>query len=112
MINFIQPGLVITLTAPAGGVVSSQGYVVGNFFAIAAANADAGEKFEGQLVGEVQLNKVAAEAWTEGLPIFWDDTAKLATIVGPANGKIGAATTAAVNPSGTGLVRLDGVSLA
>ncbi|OEY66805.1 DUF2190 family protein [Marinobacter sp. X15-166B] len=102
--NFIQPGQVLTLTAPAGGVVSGGGYLVGDLFAVALHKAEAGDAFEGQLTGVWSLPKTSAQAWTEGAKIYWDGSK--ATTVSTDNTLIGHAAAAAVNPSGTGLVRL------
>lgn len=106
--NYIQPGQVLTLTAPAGGVVSGTGYLIGALFVVALNKADAGEEFEGQCTGVWNLTKTSAEAWTEGAAIYWDATAGEATTNDNtgANPQIGHATAAAANPSATGFVRL------
>jgi len=87
--NFIQPGNVLTLTAPAGGVVSGAGYMIGDLFVVALHDAAEGAAFEGQCVGVWQLPKKSGEAWTEGAAIYWDGsecttTADLATLIGNA----------------------------
>ncbi len=107
MKNFIQPGNVITVAAPAD-VVSGAGVLVGAMFGIASGNAKSTEDLELQVTGVFELPKVAAQAWTQGAKIYWDNTAKLATTVTTSNTLIGVATAAAVNPSDTGTVRLNG----
>lgn len=108
MRNFTQPGDVLSLTAPDGGVVAGVGYLIGKIFVVAAIAADATEKFEGQVNGVFDLPKPGTQEWTEGAAVYWDDTAKKATTVATANSLIGVAAAAAGNPSATGLVRLNG----
>ena len=102
--NFVQPGHVLTLTAPAGGVTSGSGYVIGALFVVALGDAAAGEPFEGQCSGVWELPKTSAQAWTEGVAIYWNGTA--ATTASTDNDLIGHAAKAAANPSATGFVRL------
>lgn len=108
MKNYVQPGDVLTLIAPSGGVVSGTPYLIGTIFAIAAYSAAAGAEFEGKVCGVFDVPKVSAQAWTQGATIYWDDTAKLFTTVSTSNTKVGVATLAAANPSSTGRVRLNG----
>jgi predicted RecA/RadA family phage recombinase len=56
-----------------------------------------------------KVAKVSAQAWTEGLKIYWDNTAKLFTSTASTNPLVGFATRVAANPTATGYVRLDGV---
>lgn len=111
MKNFVQPGEVITLTAPYA-VASGAGMKVGSIFAVATTAADNGATVEGALTGVFTLPKVSAQAWTLGVALYWDDTAKLVTTTSTSNTLIGVAAAAAGNPSGTGLVRLNGAFLA
>ena len=108
MKNYIQPGDSVSLTAPAGGVVSGTGYLIGTAFVVAAHSADASAAFTGQVTGVFTLPKVSAQAWTEGAAIYWDNTAKNVTTTSSGNTKIGVAAAAAANPSATGVVRLNG----
>ena len=105
-----QPGVSIELTAPAGGVVANEGYMVGELFVI-AANGDvaAGKPFVGQAAGVFEIDKVSAQAWAEGDVIYWDDSGKLASNVS-GDRAIGRAIAAAANPTSTGLVKLDDAS--
>jgi predicted RecA/RadA family phage recombinase len=108
MKNFIQPGNVITVTAPAGGVLSGAGLLVGSLFGIANGKAAQDEDVELSLTGVYALPKVSAQAWTQGAKIYWDNATKLATTAAAAgaNALIGVATKAAANPSAEGEVRL------
>jgi predicted RecA/RadA family phage recombinase len=107
MKNFIQPGNVITVAAPAD-VVSGAGVLVGAMFGIASGNAKSTEDLELQVTGVFELPKVAAQAWAQGVKIYWDNTAKNCTSTASGNTLIGVATAAAANPSDAGTVRLNG----
>lgn len=104
--NFVQPGHVLTLTAPTGGVTSGVGYLIGALFVVALHYAVEGASFEGQCTGVWTLPKTSAQAWTEGVAIYWNGTAATTADGAGANTLIGHAAAAAANPSATGLVRL------
>ncbi|GGE75899.1 hypothetical protein GCM10011533_30340 [Streptosporangium jomthongense] len=104
--NFVQPGQVLTLTAPSGGVTSGTGKLIGSLFVVALHDAAAGESFEGQLTGVWRLPKTSAQAWTEGAAIYWDGSKATTADGSGSNALIGHAASAAANPSATGLVRL------
>lgn len=66
-----------SLVAPVGGVVSGQGYNIGDsLFVVALNTAAAGEQFTGDTKGVWELDKDNADSWSEGDQVFWDDTAK------------------------------------
>lgn len=104
--NFTQPGHVLTLTAPAGGVTSGVGYLIGALFVVALHDAAEGAAFEGQCTGVWELPKTSAQAWTEGAAIYWNGSAATTADGAGSNTLIGHAAAAAANPSATGLVRL------
>lgn len=83
MNNYVQPGDVVTLTAPAGGVVSGTAYQIGSLFVVAGDDAAAGESFPAYTKGVFTLPKTdgGSTAWTEGALLYWDDTAKEVTAV-------------------------------
>lgn len=112
MDNFIQPGNVLELTAPVGGVASGEGYLIGSLFVVATTTEAAAALFRGQVVGVVQLTKAAPQVWAEGDQIFWDDTGKEATNVGPEDAYIGVASEAALSAAVVGNVRLNEVGQA
>ena len=107
MKNFVQPGEVVTLAAPYA-VASGDGLLVGSIFGVAAGAASLAADVETSLEGVFDLKKTSAQAWTIGALIYWDNTAKEATTVPTSNKLIGTAVAAAVNPSATGRVRLNG----
>lgn len=80
MENYDSPGLSTELTAPAGGVVSGQAYLIGSLVVVATETKDAAETFRGLVKGVVDLAKVPSEVWTENLKLYWDDAAGLVTL--------------------------------
>ena len=115
MRNFVQPGDVLTAIAPAGGVESGMGYILGAFFVVAATTAAEDEEFEGQLTGVFDLPKADGDAWDYGDLIYWDPTPGEATTTSAAGSRLIGAASA---PEGEGAddaigrVRLDGVARA
>lgn len=110
MKNFIQPGVTVTAIAPAGGVASGEGVLIGSLFGVACGNAAEGAEVELVTIGVFELGKTSAQAWTAGAKIYWDNATKLCTTAAAAgaNALIGVALSAAANPSSTGIVRLNG----
>ena len=104
--NFVQPGHVVSLTAP-GAVISGALVQVGMLVGVAQVNAEAGAPVEVALEGVHELAKVSAQAWTEGQAIYVSATG-LATTAATGNVLIGTAVAVAANPSPTGTVRLNG----
>ena len=101
-----QKGDVITVAAPYD-VLSGAGVRKGHFFGIALYDALSGANVEIALTEVHTIAKTSAQAWTVGQPIYWDDSAKVATTVTTSpNMWIGLALVAAANPSSTGVVRL------
>jgi predicted RecA/RadA family phage recombinase len=107
MQNYLGDGDVVIIIAPSA-VVSGQPLLIGSMFGVCLASAAAGQPVEFWLKGIYQLPKVAAEVWTVGLALFWDNVNALVTLVGSGNTRIGVATAAAANPSSLGNVRLNG----
>jgi predicted RecA/RadA family phage recombinase len=106
MRNFIQPGKVLTMVAPVGGVVSGNFYKFGAIFGVAATSAAEGKAFE-LSTGEVyELPKTSAEAWVTG-DVIYATPLGIMTTASSGNTKVGVAVQAAANPSGSGLVRLN-----
>ena len=108
MRNFIRPGNTMPATAPVGGITSGAGLLVGSIFGVAATAAAEGAAVELALTGVFDLPKVSAQAWTQGVKVYWDSAAKNCTTTASGNTLIGTAYASAANPSGTGRVRLNG----
>jgi len=108
---FSQPGDHIGgLVAPAGGVTSGVGYMIGDLFVVAEDTAAAAATFVGMRVGVHNLTRNAADVFTQGQRIWWDDTAKEitnATAVGDFS--VGVAVEAQGAAAGRIRVALDGI---
>lgn len=89
MKNYIQDGDVLSLTAPAGGVVSGSTYKIGDIICVAVADAAVGETFQGKTEGVFDLPVAAADTPTVGAIAYWDDTNKEFTVVSTSNTKAG-----------------------
>lgn len=121
MKNFVQPGSILDLTVPAGGVVSGTPVKIGSFLAIPQCTVTAAEvtaagagvrKFAGKIDGVFEFTKISAQAWAEGDLIYFNTTSGFMTNVSATGVFLaGAATEAAANPSAVGRVRLNGVAL-
>lgn len=105
MKNYIQPGEVVTLTAPYN-VASGAGLLVGSLFGVALAAASSGAAVEAATRGVYTLAKATGAAWTIGARLYWDDTAKNCTTTAGSNKLIGVALSAAGSSDTTGNVLL------
>ncbi len=105
MKKFVQPGDVVTLAMPYDRT-SGQGVKVGNFIGICSGDALNTINQEVKLEGVFVVDKVSAQAWTQGVAIYWDDSAKNFTTTSSANTRAGIAMLAAANPSSTGTILL------
>jgi predicted RecA/RadA family phage recombinase len=106
MRNHVKPGVMVTLVAGAGGVQSGQLVFAGSIFGVAATSAAEGEEFEAHTGDVWELPKTAAEAWGVG-DVIYATAAGITTKTSSGNTKVGVAAFAALNPSGTGKVRLN-----
>lgn len=109
MKNYIAPGEVVTLPAPAPGVSSGDVVQVGAFVGVAAYDAATGEDVEVALTGVFELPK-GAEQINVGDRCYWDGS-NVTAAADPSDVRIGvAAKTAATNDT-TVRVRLDGITV-
>lgn len=109
MKNFIQNGIMISVTAPAGGVTSGQGVIAGNIFGIAAKTAAEGESVEIATTGVYDLPKAPSAVIAFGARVSWDDTGKQIVLPDTSMYPVGTAVLAAGNGVTILRVRLDGV---
>jgi predicted RecA/RadA family phage recombinase len=112
MKNYIQEGRMITVAAPAGGVASGDGVLVGALFGVAAKTAAEGETVTIATEGVFDLPKLASAVIAAGDRVSWDDTAKQVNLPGTGRYPIGIAIEAAGNGATAVRVRLDGVATA
>jgi predicted RecA/RadA family phage recombinase len=104
---YIQPGEVLTLTAPYTRT-SGQGAQVGSIFGVACNDVTSGDEGEFATEGVYTLAKTSAQAWTVGKKIYWDNSNKRCDTDSTIGLLIGVATAVAANPSSTGNVKLNG----
>ncbi len=107
MRNSLFSGNNVTLPAPyalTSGQVAQVGSIIGVAQGAAAISADV------VLVrmGVFSLTKTAAQAWTLGQTLYWDNAARAVTTVLTGNKIIGAAFAAALAADTVGQVLLDG----
>lgn len=99
MRNFIQPGKVVTVTAPYA-LTSGAGALVGSIFGVAEAPAASGASVNLRRTGVFTLPK-ATGAITQGAALYWDNTNYVVTTSASGNTKIGAALTAQASGDAT-----------
>jgi len=104
--NYVQQGQTLTLIAPRT-VASGSGILVGALFAVALADAAAGQPVEARRVEVFDLAK-ATGAWTQGQKVYWDNTAFNVTTTATNNTLIGVATQAQASADAVGRVLLTG----
>jgi len=109
MKNFVQPGDVVSVTAPYT-VTSGGGVLVGTLFGFAAHDAASGAAVEIATTGVFTHAKAGSQAWTQGAAIYWDNSAKVLTTTSTSNTLVGKAMAAVAGGAGdtTGTVRLNG----
>jgi predicted RecA/RadA family phage recombinase len=110
--TFIQDGDVEEFTAPTGGVTVNIPVIIGGLFVIPQVTALVGVKFQGYVEGIHTLPRTASETWVEGDAAFWDVTNSKVSIDPTVGLPIGSIAVAGATADTTGVVRLNGVSLA
>lgn len=108
MNNYVKNGDIVFITAAPYAAASGAGMLMGSMFGVATTAITSGGTGNIQVTGVVSIAKLSAEAWTQGALVYWDNTAKNATIVSTSNKLIGVANAAAANPSAVGELRLNG----
>jgi len=106
--NFVQPGDTLTFTAPYQRNAGQAAKIGASIVAIALNTVANGASTEWAVEGVFDVTKNSAEAWSVGDKIYWDNTAKMFTTTSSGNTLAGVAVAAAVNPSSTGRIRLNG----
>ena len=96
MKNFRHEGRMVPCTAPAGGVISGNGYKVGDLFGVAAATADEAGPFELAVEGVYRLPK-AAGVIAEGVKVYWSAANSNVTTTASGNTLIGHAVGASAD---------------
>ncbi|HUU24084.1 MAG TPA: DUF2190 family protein [Methyloceanibacter sp.] len=111
MKNFVQPGDTITVIAPAGGLLSGDGAMIGDIFGVASYDAIATAEVELVTEGVFTLPK-SAGVIAEGAQVWWDDSGKaISNVTGVGFFPIGVCVGGAADADPTCKVRLDGVAV-
>lgn len=111
--NYVQPGEVLALTAPVGGVTVGTALKIGSLVVVPLVTAAAAASFSAMVTGVAEVAKTTGTAWTEGLAIYWDasESKFSGLVLGDAGDcLVGVATEAAGSSDTTGKVRFDGVA--
>jgi predicted RecA/RadA family phage recombinase len=110
MQNFNQPGEVIPLTAPEGGVVAGTPVLIGSLVVVPCVSAAAGAQFSAAITGVFTVPKATGATWAEGEKIYWDVADEEFNKSSSGNTLAGVAVAAAGSGDTTGVARLDGVA--
>lgn len=106
MKNWVQSGKTVDWVADA--TVNSGDFILcGSLFGVATISGVSGDTIPLRTGGIINYAKLNTEAWTFGAVVYWDATNSRFTTVSTSNTKVGVAAAATVNPSLTGLVRLN-----
>lgn len=111
MLNFVQPGKVVTVPAPSAGANSGDPVLVGSLFGVAAYSAEAAAPLEIACVGVFDLPKNNVDTFAIGDVVYFDSTNKVVTATATNNKRIGTALLAALASDPTARVRLDGFAI-
>lgn len=105
--NCVQPGNVLDLIAPSGGVVSGSFYKIGSLFGVATYTTVEGAVFPLARTGVWAVPKATGTAWAEGDALYWDDAAKKFTKTAGGNTLVGAAVKVAASGDAEGVAILN-----
>ncbi len=108
MKTLIQPGNIITVTAPVGGVSSGDGVLIGSLFGVATYDAAEGESLEIQMTGVMSLPKLSTDNVAVGDPLYWDATNGQLTVTATDNKLVGVAVFAAGSGATSVEIRMNG----
>lgn len=106
MKNYVQPGKVIDIVAPTGGVVSGQIVVIGSLIGVSNLTAAEGEPSVIDTEGVFEVPKTSALAIAVGDKLYWDATNKVVNKTASGNTLVGIAVAASANPSPTAKLKL------
>jgi len=111
--NFIQPGDVLDLTAPSGGVTAGVAVLIGSLVVVPTATVAQTLQFEGQITGVFTLAKATGATWSEGQVLYFDSSAgNFATAQSATARRAGVAVAAAASGDTTGKLRLNNINAA
>ncbi|MFN4125251.1 DUF2190 family protein [Pannonibacter indicus] len=106
MRNYLQPGDVLDLIAPTGGIVSGEAHLFGDLFGVAATTAGEGEKVPVKVSGVFMLPKVPANGLSEGQKVYWNEAEKKLTSTASGNTLVGHAVKAVAAGAAYAMIRV------
>jgi predicted RecA/RadA family phage recombinase len=111
--SFIEPGDVLTFTAPSGGVTKGVPVLIGNLIVMPLDTVAQTLPFRGSTEGVHSVPKAGSQAWTVGAIVYLDNSAHVFTTTSAANYRAGVAVEAVGAGAGetTGKVRLNGIGV-
>lgn len=106
--NYIQPGKLITIAAPAA-LTSGQALQVGKLACVASTDAASGAQVVVSVEGVHIVPKKTGTAWTQFQQLYWDNTAKEFTHTDATgdNDPAGKAAAPAASADASGLVLIN-----
>lgn len=104
MKNFVQPGALLNVTAPSGGVVSGEVVLVNKLLGVAAFDAAENAEVTVAVEGVFEVPKKSTDTPGQGALLYWDATNGEMTTTATGNTKAGYAAEAA--GSGATLVKI------
>lgn len=107
MKNFVQPGHVIDVIAPTGGVVSGVPFLLGVILCVPQMTAAQTELVACAVNGVFDLPKATGVTPAAGGLAYWDDTAKKVTTASASNTLVGWFVNAGLTGDTTIWVKLD-----
>jgi len=110
MDNFVQPGEILKLTAPSGGVTKDVPVLIGSLVVIPTVTAAQTVSFSALVTGVCLVPKAAGAAWAVGDKVYWDVADAEFNKSSAGNTLAGVAVAIAAEAATTGYVRLDGVA--
>lgn len=105
--SYLSSGNPWTVPAPANVTVDVP-LLIGSVFCIPTETVLSGKITAFIRGGQVSVPKATGEAWTAGVKVYWDDTAKKVTTTSTSNTLIGTAAAVAGSSATTGPVLLNG----
>lgn len=106
MRNFVQKGETISISPSPVAATSGDIVVIGGFHGVAAGDVAMGANLDLCLTGVYEAQKVAADAFAVGDPVYFSTATKLVTSTAEGNTLIGHATEAAAVSTAIVRVRL------
>lgn len=107
MKNYVQPGDVLTLTAPYQRNAGEMALIGAALIAVANTDIANGANGEWSLEGVFTITALSTDTGSVGAKMYWDNTNKRLTTTSAGNTLVGVLTVAKLNGDTTAQVRLN-----